>query len=75
VPRYCVCFEGKWQEVFDDLEDALAWGREVSDTGRLVHVARRGLFWTKLVAIFPESQAEEGKWLWKARMKGSGSGG
>jgi hypothetical protein len=73
VARYRVCFEEKWQRNFDDQDDALAWGREMGETGRLVHVVRRGLFRTKLIAVFPESQTEEGIRLWKLRTFGHGA--
>jgi hypothetical protein len=75
MTRYRVCFEQKWRGDFDELDDALAWGREVGDSGRLVHVARFGLFRTRLVAVFPEERAEEGSKLWKARVAGSTAAG
>lgn len=75
MARYRVCFEGKWQAEFDAIENALEWGREVGDTGRLVHVARFGAFRTELIAIFPKDRFAEGERLWWARMKGSGVGG
>jgi hypothetical protein len=45
---YKVCFEERWQGKFEDLDDALNWGREVGETGRLVHVVDRGVFTTTL---------------------------
>jgi hypothetical protein len=75
VPQYRVCFEGRWQADFDELEDAVEWAREVADTGRLVHVAKSGRLWTKLVGIFPEDRAEEGRMLWRARFVGSAHDG
>lgn len=74
MSRYRVCFDGRWQHCFADEADALEWARLVADTGRLVHVVRMGIFWSKLVAVFPEDRAEEGKWVWKARMAGSWTG-
>jgi hypothetical protein len=77
MPTYRVCFDGEWQGDFDDREDALDWAREVGTTGRIVHVAsfarglRRVATAPKLVAVFPEDQAEEGRRLWKAREAGS----
>ena len=71
MSRYRVCFEGKWQESFRDLQDALDWGRAVGDTGRMVHVVKsRLLLNLKLIAVFPEAQADEAKRLWDARMAG-----
>ena len=76
VPKYKVCFDGKWQGKFDDLDDALDWGREVGETGRLVHVAERRIVRApKLIAVFPEDQLEEGRRIWKTRMEGAGAGG
>jgi hypothetical protein len=69
-----VRFDGKWQGNFDDQEEALAWGREVGETDRIVHVARLELLRTRLVAVFPESEAERGEWLWKMGMAGSDQG-
>jgi hypothetical protein len=74
MPIYKVCFDGKWQAKFDDLEVALDWGREVGETGRLVHVVeRRTIRAPKLIAVFPEDQLEEGRRIWKIRMVAAGS--
>jgi hypothetical protein len=76
MARYLLCYDGRWQESFEDVTRALAFGREVAEeTGRLVHVVRRGLIVAKLLAVFPESRVEEGEWLWKIRWSGAGSGG
>jgi hypothetical protein len=78
VSTYRVSFDGKWQEDFDDVGSALDWAREVSETGRIVHVASysgglmRWIASPKLVAVFPESKAEEGRQLWKTRAYGHG---
>ena len=74
---YRVCFDGKWQGSFDDCQDALGWAREVSETGRLVWVVQRRLIRpSKLIAVFPEDQVEEGKRLWGIRAIGAaGAGG
>jgi hypothetical protein len=68
VPKYKVCFDGKWQGDFDDRYEALYWAHEVGQTGRLVHVAEvRFLLHLKLIAVFPEDRADEGKWWWDVR--------
>jgi hypothetical protein len=72
--KYKVCFDGRWQGTFAP-DDALAWAKEVAETGRLVVVARRrwhlGL---RLIAVFPEDRAEEGQELWRTRAWGFGGG-
>lgn len=75
--KYSVCFDGKWQGKFDDLDDALEWAHDVAETGRLVVVVRRRLILPpKLVAIFPEDQAEDGRRRWRYRATGAmGAGG
>jgi hypothetical protein len=71
MATYRVAFDGKWQQDFEDQEEALAWAREVGDTGRMVHVARKRLVKDlELVAVFPDSQAEEGRELWRTRLRG-----
>jgi hypothetical protein len=76
---YRVAFDGKWQEDFDDQEEALAWAREVGETGRIAYVVafggplRRWIASPKLVAVFPESRAEEGTDRWKRGVDGGGS--
>jgi hypothetical protein len=75
VSTYRVSFDGEWQGTFEDRDEALDWARTVSETGRLVHVAKRRALGMKLVAIFPEGEAEEGRRLWKAREAGSGWAG
>ncbi len=76
MATYWVAFDGKWQGRFQDQADALQWAREVGETGRFVHVASysggRLMRWIKtpkLVAVFPETQAEEGRRLWDKRFK------
>jgi hypothetical protein len=64
---YRVGFDGKWQEKFGDREDALDWAREVGEIGRLVFVVKRGLLGTRLVAVFPEDRAREGRVAWTNR--------
>lgn len=76
MARYRLCYDGRWQEGFEDEARALAFGREVAEeTGLLVHVVHRGLVVPKLLAVFPESRVEEGEWLWKIRWSGAGFGG
>jgi hypothetical protein len=74
MATYRVCFDGKWQGTFDDRDEALAWARDVGDTDRIVHVAQRRLGGMKLVAVYPESRAEEGRELWRGRGRGHGYG-
>jgi hypothetical protein len=75
-----VAFDGRWQGDFEEREEALAWARAVGETGRITNVASfgRGLKKTlirpKLVAVFPEDQAHEGRRLWQAREAGSWAG-
>jgi hypothetical protein len=81
MATYRVAFDGKWQGKFDDREDAFDWAREVGETGRIAHVAAfrwspmRWLVGPKMVAVFPEERAAEGRILWEARTLGSGVGG
>lgn len=75
MANYRVGFDGRWQESFEDLDAALMWAREVGETGRLVHVVRRRLLWSDLVAVFPEEREQEGRRLWKVRATGVGLGG
>lgn len=68
MTTYRVAFDGKWQERFHDRAEALEWAKAVGDTGRLVYVARTGVT-MKLIAVFPEYQAEDGKVIWKAYLR------
>jgi hypothetical protein len=75
VRRYKVSFDGQCQAEFDDLEQALDWGREVGKTGRMVHVVEHSLIrFPKLIAVFPQNQAEFGRRAWWPR-GGTGDGG
>jgi hypothetical protein len=67
MSSYRVSFDGKWQERFDDRAEAVEWAKEVAETGRMVHVVRSRLTGNKLIATFPEGQADEGRRLWKVR--------
>ena len=76
MARYSVCFDGKWQGKFDDVEDALAWARDVSETDRQVVVVKRSLLhMPKLVAAFPPEWEEDAKLIWEARRWTNGGGG
>jgi hypothetical protein len=67
VATFKVCFDGEWQADFTDRNEALYWGLEVAETGRLVHVAQARLLYLKLIAVFPEDRADEGRWMWDVR--------
>ena len=76
MARYWLCYDGSWQESFGEEARALALALEVSEvTGGLVHVVRRGIILSKLVAVFPEDRVEEGEWLWRIRSSGADYGG
>src|SRR5512144_2928235 len=42
--KFCVAFDGQWQEDFDTLSEAVQWAQEVSATGRMTWVAERRPF-------------------------------
>jgi hypothetical protein len=66
MTRYRVAFDGKWQGAFKERADALGWAEDVGETGRLVYVIqRRWWWWPRLVAAFPESEADRAEELWK----------
>lgn len=59
MAKYKVGFDGRWQETFDDRDEAIEWAKEIADTGRVVDVVKkRFLLPPELVAVFPESQRE-----------------
>ncbi len=67
MAKWHVGFDGRWQESFHDLDEAVEWAEEVAETGRTVDVAqRRFLIGRKLVAVFPESKWTEREALWSA---------
>jgi len=35
MAKYVVGFDGRWQETFDDRDEAIEWAREVAGTGRI----------------------------------------
>lgn len=65
--RWYVGFDRRWQESFDDFDEAVAWAEEVAATGRTVDVAKR-YFWIgkKFVTALPESQRGIREAHWKA---------
>jgi hypothetical protein len=64
--RFRVAVDGRWQEDFETLTEALEWAREVSQTGRLTYVIEwRGfLRGHRFRAAFPEERAKEGEGAW-----------
>lgn len=83
MARFDVAFEGRWQESFDDYDEAVEWAREVAATGRTVDVVKRrfGVF-RRFITAFPESQMEARKmlysyapWVGGGEFIGSGFGG
>lgn len=65
MARYTVGFDNRWQESFDDLDEATAWAREVAATGRTVEVIGRRFGFAHFVTAFPESEREALKARWK----------
>jgi hypothetical protein len=65
VARYTVGFDNRWQESFNDLDEATAWAREVAATGRTVEVIARRFGFTRFVTAFPESERETLRTRWK----------
>jgi hypothetical protein len=43
MSKWYVGFDRRWQESFDDFDEAVEWAREVAETGRTVDVAKRHL--------------------------------
>jgi hypothetical protein len=74
MAKYQVGFDGRWQETFDDLDQAVTWAREVAETGRTVDVIlkRRLLPFRKFVTAFPESEYAVRKAAWTTPWFGSG---
>jgi hypothetical protein len=58
MATFLVGFDGKWQEKFNDLEEAVTWAEEVAATGRTVEVIRRRFGFYRFVTGFPESERE-----------------
>ena len=75
-PRYRVAFDGKWREDFDDEGEAVAWAKEVGDTGRITFVVWWRPLHRELIAIFPEKHREMGEDMWRHGFsRGWGAGG
>jgi hypothetical protein len=64
MSTFRVCFDGRWQEDFDTLADAVEWAQDVALTGRTVLVVERGRLSHHFRAAFPEERAEEAKREW-----------
>jgi hypothetical protein len=64
MTTYIVGFDGKWQQKFSEVDDAVSWARDVADTGRTVEVIRRRFGFPKFVTAFPESERKrlEARW-------------
>jgi hypothetical protein len=60
-----VGFDGKWQEKFDDRNEAITWAREVAATGRTVEVVKRRFGFHSFLAGFPESEKDELRARWR----------
>ena len=57
MTKYEVGFDGRWQETFDERDQAIQWAQEVAETGRVVDVIRKYRFlpFRMFVTAFPES--------------------
>jgi hypothetical protein len=64
---YRVAVHGKWDQNFGDREEALRCAREMALPDRITYVAMRRGLRLKLIAVFPDSKAEEGRRLWRLR--------
>jgi hypothetical protein len=66
VAKFRVAFDGKWQEKFDSLAEAVEWAQEVSATGRMTWVVeRRAWRPDRLRASFPEERRKEAEFGWR----------
>jgi hypothetical protein len=76
MPRYEVGFDGRWQETFDDVNEAITWAQEVAATGRTVDVIRkRRLLGSRtFVTAFPESEYAARKAAWSMPWIDGGGG-
>jgi hypothetical protein len=67
MAKFMVSFDGKWQEDFDALDQAIEWADEVAATGRMVWVVeRRFLRRDRLRATFPKERREIAEAAWDA---------
>ncbi|UJA20743.1 hypothetical protein HJD18_11330 [Thermoleophilia bacterium SCSIO 60948] len=66
MAKFDVGFEGEHKATFDTSPEACAWAAEAGDTGRRVFVVSRGVFGSRLVAVFPPEEMEGGVADWKA---------
>lgn len=65
VVTYVVGFDGRWQETFDDREQAIQWALEVSEAGRVVDVVlKRRFLPPKLLTAFPGSERATREAAW-----------
>lgn len=76
MAKYEVGFDGRWQETFDDRDQAIQWAQEVAETGRVVDVILkyRLLPFRKFVTAFPESEYAARKAAWSVPWSGIGGG-
>jgi hypothetical protein len=78
MTTFIVGFDGKWQEKFEDRDDAIQWAREVATTGRTVEVISRRFGFCKFLTAFPESERDALAARWKRpplTLFGDGTGG
>lgn len=73
MAEYEVGFDGRWQEAFDDRDEATQWAREVAETGRVVDVVvKRRFLPRKFLTAFPESERAARKAAWSMPWVGGG---
>jgi hypothetical protein len=74
MPKYEVGFDGRWQETFDDRNQAIQWAQEVAETGRVVDVILkyRLVPFRKFVTAFPDSEYAARKAAWSTPWSGVG---
>lgn len=74
MAKYEVGFDGRWQETFDNRDQAIQWAREVAETGRVVDVVlkRPLLPFRTFVTAFPESEYAARKAAWSTPWIGGG---
>jgi hypothetical protein len=76
MAKYEVGFDGRWQETFDDRDEAIQWAEEVAgETGRVVDVVlKRRFLPRKFLTAFPESEREAREAAWVIPWTGGGGG-